>query len=205
MVMEITFEQLTRLRDNLDGLGYAMGPRGLFGIGNEQNAFDPVALGGGTITSNNSLRSLAVFDAYTSAAIFQFQRDSGMAATGQFGPDLQARIERTVRNLQNNLKLVLKKTDADLLSGYYGLKTFQYMKEYQRLRNLPVTGIATAALQKQLNDDARSASPGAPTVPTAPTTDNPAIVAKLSEIKGMYERGTLSKDGFIDEVRRIIP
>jgi peptidoglycan hydrolase-like protein with peptidoglycan-binding domain len=204
--MEITFEQLTRLRDNLDGLGYAMGPRGLFGIGNEQNAFDPVALGGGSITSNNSLRSLAVFDAYTSAAIFQFQRDSGLAATGQFGPDLQARIERTVRNLQNNLKLVLKKTDADLLSGYYGLKTFQYMKEYQRSRNLPVTGIATAALQKQLNDDARSASPGAP-VPTAPTTptDSQAIVAKLSEVKGMFERGTLSKDGFVDEVRRIIP
>jgi peptidoglycan hydrolase-like protein with peptidoglycan-binding domain len=202
--MEITFEQLTHLRDNLDGLGYAMGPRGLFGTGNEQNVFDAAALGGGNITASNSLRSLAVFDAYTSAAIFQFQRDSGMAATGQFGPDLQARVERTVRNLQNNLKLVLKKTDTDLLSGYYGLKTFQNMKEYQRLRNLPVTGIATAALQKQLNDDARQASPSAPAPPPTPT-DSPAIVAKLSEIKGMYERGTLSKDGFIDEVRRIIP
>jgi peptidoglycan hydrolase-like protein with peptidoglycan-binding domain len=204
--MEITFEQLTHMRDNLDGLGYAMGPRGLFGTGNEAGAFDPTALGGGSITANSSLRSLAVFDAYTSAAIFQFQRDSGMAATGQFGPDLQARVERTVRNLQNNLKLVLKKTDTDLLSGYYGLKTFQYMKEYQRLRNLPVTGIATAALQKQLNDDARQVSPGAP-APTAPPTpsDGQAIVARLSEVKGMFERGTLSKDGFIDEVRRIIP
>ncbi len=207
---DTTFQQqLTRMRDNLDGLGYAMGPRGLFGVGNEQNTFDAAALGGGSLTPDISMRRVGVLDNYTKAAIYQFQRDQGIAATGQLGTDLVARVELAVRNVQNNLKIVLAKSDADLLSGYYGLKTFQYMKEYQKTKGLPVTGIATPAVQKFLADEARKlvgggsspASPGQPPMPT----DAQARLAKLSELKGQYDRGTIAKDGLIEEFRRLVP
>jgi peptidoglycan hydrolase-like protein with peptidoglycan-binding domain len=202
--MSLTFEQLTRLRDNLDGLGYSFGPRGLFGIGNEQSVFDKIALGGGNITPNNALRTIAVLDAYTRAAIYEFQRDQGIAATGNFGDDLKDRVERSVRTVQNNLKIALGKKDADLISGYYGLKTFQYVKEFQQAKGLPITGIANTAIQKILNEEARK-------LVGQPPTDNPtgsdaqARLRKMSELKDQLDQSKISKEGFIEEIRRLIP
>jgi peptidoglycan hydrolase-like protein with peptidoglycan-binding domain len=200
--MNITFEQLTRLRDNLDGLGYSFGPRGLFGIGNEQEVFDSVAMGGGNITPNNSLRSLAVLDAYSRSAIYAFQRDQSIAATGNYGDDLRNRLELTVRTVQNNLKIVLAKKDADLISGYYGLKTFQYIKEYQQSKGLPVTGLANAAVQKMLNEDARRLL-GKPSKDLA--TDAQSQLNRITELKALLDKNSISRDGFIEEVRRLLP
>jgi hypothetical protein len=205
---DTTFEQMTRMRDNLDGLGYAMGPRGLFGIGNEQNTFDPVALGGGAVDSTISMRRIKVLDAYTKASIYQFQRDQGLAATGQIGADLIAKVELSVRNVQNNLKIVLAKNDTDLLSGYFGLKTFTYVKEYQKLRGFPITGIAIPAVQKALSDEARKLVGGSPapggSQPPMPN-DPQGRLTKLSDLKGLYDRGSISKDGLIEEFRRLVP
>lgn len=209
--MQPTFEQLTSLRDNLDGLGYCFGPRGLYGIGNEQKVFDAAALGGGKITPANSLRSLNQWDTYTRAAIYQFQRDQGIAATGTYGNDLRDRLERVVRNLQNNLKITLGKPDPDLITGYYGSKTFQYIKEYQTKKTLPVTGIATPAVQTLLNDEAlrlvrgEPAPSPTPAPPPPPASDLKLRLDRLSNLKGMYERGSLSKDDFIKEALRLIP
>jgi peptidoglycan hydrolase-like protein with peptidoglycan-binding domain len=199
--MAITFEQLTRLRDNLDGLGYSFGPRGLFGIGNEQSVFDKVALGGGNITPNNSLRSLAVLDAYSRAAIYEFQRNQGIAATGNYGDDLRDRLELTVRTVQNNLKIVLAKTDTDLISGYYGLKTFQYVKEYQQTKGLPITGIANGAIQKLLNEEARRLL-GKPSTDSA--IDAQARLNQITDVKARLDKNMISRDGFIDEISRLL-
>jgi peptidoglycan hydrolase-like protein with peptidoglycan-binding domain len=205
--MTVTIEQLTRVRDNLDGLGYSFGPRGLFGIGNEQNVFDLKALGGGSITPNNTLRSLPVFDAYSRAAIYQFQRDQGIVATGNYGDDLRDRLEKAVRILQNNLKIVFSRNDKDLVTGYYGLKTFQLVKEYQAQRGLPVTGIATAAVQKMLNDEARRlvGSPSPSPTPNPGSSDLQSRMDKLAELKRLFQGGNISRDGFLDEAQRLIP
>jgi peptidoglycan hydrolase-like protein with peptidoglycan-binding domain len=204
--MAVTIEQLSRLRDNLDGLGYAFGPRGLFGIGNELNVFDRSAMGGGNVTPNNSLRSLPLLDAYSKAAIYQFQKDQGIAATGNYGDDLRDRLEKSVRIIQNNLKIIFARTDADLITGYYGLKTFQLVKEFQKRQGLPITGIATPAVQKMLNDEARKLV-GIP--PAAAPTPIPADLqnrfSRLSDLKNMLLQGNIPKEQFIDEVTRLIP
>jgi peptidoglycan hydrolase-like protein with peptidoglycan-binding domain len=200
--MNITFEQLTRLRDNLDGLGYSFGPRGLFGIGNEQEVFDSVAMGGGNITPNNSLRSLAVLDAYSRSAIYAFQRDQNIAATGNYGDDLRDRLELTVRTVQNNLKIILAKQDADLISGYYGLKTFQYMKDYQQSKGLPVTGLANTAVQRLLNEDARRLL-GKPSKDAS--TDAQSQLNRIIELKALLDKNTISPSGFIEAIRGLLP
>jgi hypothetical protein len=203
---DITFDQITRMRDNLDGLGYAMGPRGLFGIGNEANALDSAALGGLTDASI-SMRRVSVLDAYTKASIYQFQRDQGLAATGQIGGDLIAKVELSVRNVQNNLKIVLGKPEIEV-TGYYGGKTFKAVKDYQTLRGFPITGIAIPAVQKALSDEARKLVSGAPapagSQPPMPT-DVQGRLTKLSDLKGLYDRGSISKDGLIEEFRRLVP
>lgn len=207
--MTFTADQLTRLRDNLDGLGYPMGPRGLFGIGNEQNAFDATALGGGSITANNSMRSIKVLDAYTRSAIYQFQRDRQLTADGKFSADLLTQVDGIVRNLQNNLKLVLKKNDLPL-TGYYGIQTFQGVKEYQKAKGLPITGIATSAIQRQLNDEARKlagkpTTGGSTTPPVVAPNDAVTKLAALSSIKRRYQNGDILTDDFVKEVIQAIP
>ncbi len=98
---------LGELRTNLDGLGYYLGSRGLLGLGNLNGACDLDVLG--NINCDiTPLRDLQTLDAYTQSAIFQFQLDNGMAATGQNGPDLQNKVEGTIKILQNNLKIVLQ-------------------------------------------------------------------------------------------------
>lgn len=228
--MTFTTDQLMWLRDNLDGLGYHMGPRGLFGIGNELNAFDAAALGGGSITANHSMRSITQMDAYTRAAIFQFQRDRNLPANGQFGPDLEKRIDAAVKDLQNNLKIVLAadpkvnpalKAEVDpkstldpkkklQITGYYGVQTFKLVKEYQRIRGLSITGTATSAVQRQLRDDAlRITKPPSPTptpTPTpSPTSDAQTRLTRLADIKRRYQSGDILTDDFVREVIQAIP
>ncbi len=173
MTFTLTQDVLMHLRDNLDGLGYAMGPRGLFGVGNENGVFDAAAVG--STTSATNVRSSTTLDAYTRAALFQFQCDRLLPATGEIGQDIYDRVDAQVRDIQNNLKIVLladSQTSTSILdemsssgsvpankkfviSGYYGNQTFRFVKEYQRIRRLPITGIATTAIARQLSDEAR--------------------------------------------------
>ncbi len=212
------------LRDNLDGLGYAMGPRGLFGVGNENGVFDATA--SGLTDSKIPLRKSSAVDAYLKSAVFQFQRDRNLPATGEVGEDLYNRVDAMVKDLQNNLKIVLLADNgtnksivgemdgsaavpADKkfrISGYYGNQTFRFVKEYQRLRRLPITGIATIAVARQLADEARKLTkpPVTSTNPVA-TADATAQLAKLSQIKQRYQRGEILSDDFVREMVQNIP
>ena len=150
---------LQDLKENLDGLGYYLGPRGLDGLGNSVSSCDRDVLG--AIDCNvTSLRQLANIEDYTRAAIAQYQMDSNIAATGNDGVQLRSAIEKTVRILQDNLKTALK-ISIDL-SGNYRRTTYDAVKSYQRSRGLPVTGIATISIRKRLNDEARGTTSPAP-------------------------------------------
>ena len=224
MPFTLNQDALMHLRDNLDGLGYAMGPRGLFGLGNESNVFDVVAIG----NSNSALplRKSTTVDAYTRAAVFQFQCDRTLPANGDIGEDLYNRVDGMVKDLQNNLKIVLLAEDGvdrqvlgELdnsnavpanqkfrISGYYGNQTFRFVKEYQRLRKLPITGIATIAVARQISDEARRLTNPTPEPTGTPTTTDAATrLTKLSQIKQSYQRGQILSDDFVREMMQEIP
>jgi peptidoglycan hydrolase-like protein with peptidoglycan-binding domain len=230
MTFTLTQDVLMHLRDNLDGLGYAMGPRGLFGIGNENGVFDAAAVG--STTSNTTVRNSTVLDAYTRAAVFQFQRDRLLPATGEIGQDIYDTIDAQVRDVQNNLKIVLladsqasKSILGELdssssvpaaqkfpISGYYGNQTFRLVKEFQRIRRLPITGIVTTAIARQLKDEARkltgagsSSGSGASAPTTISQSDAVAILQTLSQIKLSYQKGDILSDDFVRRMIQTIP
>ena len=225
MAFTLTQDVLMHLRDNLDGLGYAMGPRGLFGIGNENGVFDAAAVG--STTSATPVRNSTTLDAYTRSAVFQFQRDRLLPATGEVGEDIYNKVDDQVRDVQNNLKIVLlanSQTSKSILgemdgsdsvavdkkfriSGYYGNQTFRLVKEYQRIRRLPITGITTTAIARQLKDEARkltgTATSGTATPPVA--SDAAARLQKLSQTKLRYQKGEILSDDFVREMIQTIP
>ena len=224
MAFTLNQDALMHLRDNLDGLGYPMGPRGLFGLGNDSSVFDVAAVG----NSNSALplRKSTTVDAYTRAAVFQFQRDRTLPANGDVGEDLYNRVDGMVKDLQNNLKIVLlaeNGTDRGIvgeldsssavtadkkfrISGYYGNQTFRFVKEYQRLRKMPITGIATIAVARQISDEARRLTNPTPKPTGTPaTTDAATRITKLSQIKQRYQRGEILSDDFVREMMQNIP
>ncbi len=199
---------LAELRTNLDGLGYYLGSRGLLGLGNLNGACDLDVLG--NINCDlTPLRDLPTLDAYTRSAIFQFQLDNTLAATGQDGPDLQDKVEDTVKILQNNLKIVLQ-TQLPI-TGKYFYQTLNAVKTYQRNRSLLVTGIATRSIRKQADADARqilgsapspSPSPAPSPTPTPPSSDS--LRSTLITLKQLRQQGTLSDSQFIDAVLKFL-
>ena len=225
MAFTLTQDVLMHLRDNLDGLGYAMGPRGLFGIGNENGVFDASAVG--STSSATPVRNSTTLDAYTRSAVLQFQRDRILPATGEVGEDIYNKIDDQVRDVQNNLKIVLladSQTSKSILgemdgsgsvpadkkfriSGYYGNQTFRLVKEYQRLRRLPITGIVTTAIARQLKDEARKLTgTGTSGTGTSPVvSDAAARLQKLSQIKLRYQKGEILSDDFVREMIQTIP
>ncbi|MBD1842216.1 peptidoglycan-binding protein [Cyanobacteria bacterium FACHB-63] len=195
---------LQDLRENLDGLGYYLGPRGLDGLGNSVGACDREILG--VIDCNaTSLRQLANIEDYTRAAILQYQLDSNMAATGNDGPQLRSAIEKTVRILQDNLKKVLGISIE--LSGNYRRTTYSAVKTYQRTRGLPVTGIATLTVRRRLNDEARG------TTPTPSPTPSPSseletlrkLRSDLITLKSSLQARQITDEEFIREVFSRLP
>jgi peptidoglycan hydrolase-like protein with peptidoglycan-binding domain len=212
--MALTLEQL---RDNLDGLGYYLSPRGLYGLGNQNRSCD-LGILGNVDCSTTSLRAMPTLEAYTQSAIYQFQLDYQMAATGKNGLDLQTKLEEVVKILQNNLKIYLQSNGSSLkvlITGYYAFETLAAMKAYQASKSLPPTGIATAAVRKQLNDDVqrllgKSPTPApkpAPTpsplpIPTpAPGTD---VKTQLATLKKLHQDRVLTDSSFIDAVYKLV-
>jgi peptidoglycan hydrolase-like protein with peptidoglycan-binding domain len=159
--------------------------------------------------------------------VFQFQRDRILPATGEIGEDIYNKIDDQVRDVQNNLKIVLladSQTSKSILgemdgsgsvpadkkfriSGYYGNQTFRLVKEYQRVRRLPITGIVTTAIARQLKDEARkltgTGTSGTGTPPVA--SDAAAMLQKLSQIKLRYQKGEILSDDFVREMIQTIP
>ena len=163
--------------------------------------------------------------------MFQFQRDRTVPATGEVGEDVYNRIDDQVRDVQNNLKIVLladSQTSKSILgemdgssavpadkkfriSGYFGNQTFRLVKEYQRIRRLPITGIVTTAIARQLKDEARkltgagTSGTGSSSGTTPPASDAVARLQKLSQIKLRYQKGELLSDDFVREMIQTIP
>lgn len=198
---------LAELRTNLDGLGYYLGSRGLLGVGNLNGACDLDVLGN-INCEVTSLRDLQTLDAYTRSAIFQFQLDNGIAATGQNGPDLQKKVEETVRILQNNLKIVLQTSIP--ITGKYFNQTLNAVKTYQQNRSLLVTGIATRSIRKRVDDDARQITgspiptPSPTPVPTPTPSGSDLLRSTLVTLKQLRQQGTLSDAQFIDAVLKLV-
>ena len=208
--MALTLEQL---RDNLDGLGYYLSPRGLYGLGNQNESCDRNILGN-VDCSATSLRAIPTLEAYTQSAIYQFQLDYQMAATGRNGPDLQAKLEEVVKILQNNLKISLQSGNVNIkvaITGYYAFETLAAMKAYQTSKSLPATGIATAAVRKQLNDDVQrllGKSPVPAPRPAPTPTPVPAsgsnVKAQLATLKKLHQDRVLTDISFIDAVYKLV-
>jgi peptidoglycan hydrolase-like protein with peptidoglycan-binding domain len=200
---------LAQLRDNLDGLGYYFSPRGLYGLGDRNNACDNTILG--DIDPHTLCIQDFSMEAYTQAAIYQFQVDNQVVATGQTGPDLQEHLERAVRIFQNNLNIFLKSIGNPTqlpVSGYYGPQTLETTKIYQRHKRLPPTGIATQAVRKILDDDARRILGKPPVTPppvTPPPVTPPDLRSQLANLKQLHQQRVLTDSSFIDAVYKLIP
>jgi peptidoglycan hydrolase-like protein with peptidoglycan-binding domain len=195
---------LAELRDNLDGLGYYLGPRGAFGVGNRNESCDRSILGN-IDCSSTALRDLSILDAYTQSAIFQFQLDNNLAATGRNGADLQAKLEEAVRIVQNNLKIVLNISLP--ITGKYLFQTIDAIKIFQRNRTLPVTGIASRPVRKQLDDDARrilgkppSSTPFPTPTPSSELDSLRKLKAELASLKVALQERRMTEAEFIREV-----
>jgi peptidoglycan hydrolase-like protein with peptidoglycan-binding domain len=197
---------LQDLRENLDGLGYYLGPRGLDGLGNNFSACDLDILGN-IDCSSTAVRGLSFLDAYTEAAIYQFQQDNALATNGQDSADLRSRVEKAVRIVQNNLKIAV---GIQLpLTGNYRRQTYNAVKVYQRNRRFPVTGIATIAVRRQLDADARGIQIPNPTPSPTPSDSELESLRKfrndLSQLKGRLFRREITESEFTRLVYDIIP
>ncbi|NDJ18927.1 peptidoglycan-binding domain-containing protein [Myxacorys almedinensis] len=197
---------LSDLRENLDGLGYYLGPRGIDGLGNHFNACDRDVLGN-INCATTALRGLPYVETYTQAAIAMFQQDSGLPANGQDGVDLRSRVETTVRILQNNLKIV---TGLSLpLTGHYRRETYNLIKVYQRNRGFLVTGIAAIAVRRQLDADARGIQTPSPNPTPTPLPSELETLRKfrddLSQIKGQLFRREITESEFNRRAYDLIP
>jgi peptidoglycan hydrolase-like protein with peptidoglycan-binding domain len=209
--MALTLEQL---RDNLDGLGYYLSPRGLYGVGNQNQSCDLNILGN-VDCGTTSLRAIPTLEAYTQAAIYQFQLDYQMAATGRNGPDLQAKLAEVVKILQNNLKIYLQSNSISAkvtVTGYYAFETLAAMKAYQRNKSLPTTGIATSAVRRQLNDDVQRLLGKSPTpaptpapipVPLPTPTPSTDLKTQLATLRKLHQDRVLTDSSFIDAVYKL--
>ncbi len=189
---------LQDLRENLDGLGYYLGPRGIDGLGNNFNSCDREVLGN-INCATTSLREISYVEAYTQAAIYQYQLDNNLAATGQDGSDLRSAVEKSVRILQNNLKIVLGLPLP--ITGNYRRETYSAIKDYQRSRAFAVTGIAILPVRRRLDADAR----GTTTSPTASELDSLRLFRdRLSQLKGQLFRREITESEFNRQVYDLI-
>lgn len=108
----------------LNGLGYNLGPNGIGG------------------NQSNSL------DFYTQAAIQEFQENHKLPTTGAIDQPTVEKARQLVRNLKHSLNVVI---EAELpINEYYGPRTHQAIMQFQKLRHLPMTGIAGTVVRKEL-------------------------------------------------------
>lgn len=120
---------LSQFKEVLDGLGYPLGPDGI--NGNNGNILDP----------------------YTEAAIREFQAYYKLPSTGKLDAATAEKAKKVIRNLQYSLNLTV---NAQLpVNEFYGPRTFQAMKAFQRAYNLPTTGVAALTVRQKLDEEAR--------------------------------------------------
>jgi peptidoglycan hydrolase-like protein with peptidoglycan-binding domain len=120
---------LSQFKAVLDGLGYNLGPNG-YG-GNHGNTLD----------------------FYTQAAIQEFQLQNKLPTTGMLDQQTLEKARQLMRNLKHSLNLT---TDAQLpINEFYGPRTLQAVMKFQKMHNLPVTGISGAAIRQKLDAEVK--------------------------------------------------
>jgi len=120
---------LSQFKEVLDGLGFHLGPDGLNG-------------------NNGNL-----LDVYTQSAIREFQYQYKLTTTGKLDTATDSKAQTVIRNLQHSLNLVV---NAQLpVNEFYGPRTLQAVKAFQRAYSLPITGIASLTLRQKLDQEAR--------------------------------------------------
>ena len=97
-------------------------------------------------------------DDRTRQAIREFQRQQKLGVDGIAGPQTQDVAADAVRDLQNNLNIVMNPKPQLPASQFYGSQTEVVIRQFQKKFNLPITGIATLEVRNKLEQ----ASKGGP-------------------------------------------
>jgi peptidoglycan hydrolase-like protein with peptidoglycan-binding domain len=119
-------------------------------------------------------------DEETKKAINELQKGYKLPITGQADPKTQDFVATIVQILQGNLNAVLKPQPPLPRNQFYGDRTEQLIKEYQKKNQLTETGIADLRLRQRLDEEAKKVVFGEtkPTpTPTATPTSQPSPTA----------------------------
>lgn len=102
-----------------------------------------------------NLNGNSLDDALTQQAIREFQREYKLQVDGIAGPQTVDTAAKVVRNIQNNLNIVLKFNPERPTTGFYDADTEKAVRDFQTQAKLPVTGIASLGVRKELDAQAR--------------------------------------------------
>ncbi|MBD2083152.1 peptidoglycan-binding domain-containing protein [Leptolyngbya sp. FACHB-17] len=92
-------------------------------------------------------------DPATVRAIRDLQRLYGLSETGAINRDTEEQLSRVMRNLRNNLKLILRSNFA--IAQYYDAATRAAVEQFQSRYSLRVNGIASLAVRSRIDAEAR--------------------------------------------------
>lgn len=95
-------------------------------------------------------------DTATERAIRDLQREYELRVTGTANEATQKKAAMVVKNLQNNLNLVVQPQPPLPLNQFYTQQVKAAVRQFQQRNNLPTTGIATLQVRRQLDSLART-------------------------------------------------
>ncbi|MBD2303665.1 MULTISPECIES: peptidoglycan-binding protein [Nostocales] len=114
-------------------------------------------------------------DEETKKAIRDFQKGYKLGVDGIAGPKTQDFAANIVQILQANLNVVLKPNPPLPRDQFFGPRTEQLIKEYQKKNQLSETGIADLALRQKLDAAAKEVIGKPKPQPTAKPTAKPTV------------------------------
>ncbi|MBD1881993.1 peptidoglycan-binding protein [Coleofasciculus sp. FACHB-T130] len=136
-------------------------------------------------------------DEATIRAIREFQQGYKLTPVdATAGPKTQDYAANIVRILQANLNLAVKPNPPLPRNQFYGPRTEDAIRQFQRQFNLPVTGIATLPVRQRLDQEARrilgfeQQSPAPATTPTPQSAPEPTLAPSPSPSPAPTPRAT---------------
>nr|WP_322653366.1 peptidoglycan-binding protein [Nostoc sp. CmiVER01]MDZ8122598.1 peptidoglycan-binding protein [Nostoc sp. CmiVER01] len=123
---------------------------------------------------NVKLANGPLTDDQTKKAIREFQTGYKLKPVdGIAGPKTQQFAANIVQILHTNLNAVVKPNPPLPRDHFYGSRTEEVVKEYQKKYQLQETGIANLALRQKLNEEAKTVISQPTATPTATPTAKP--------------------------------
>ncbi|MEH2170295.1 MAG: peptidoglycan-binding protein [Nostoc sp.] len=123
---------------------------------------------------NVKVTNTALTDQETKKAIREFQTGYKLKPVdGIAGPKTQNFAANIVQILHRNLNAVVKPNPPLPRDHFYGSRTEEVVKEYQKKYQLQETGIANLALRQKLNEEAKTLFSQPTPKPTAKPTTKP--------------------------------